>query len=475
MKAKLHLIIGLASLTTAVSGAAAGRDTPSGPANIILLFVDDLGWMDVGFQGGPVPTPHIDALAQSGIVFERAYAAAPTCSPSRAGLLTGQHPARLRVVRHVMNPEGVEFTVSEMDPARMPSRNWLPRGTPTIASSLKSVGFDTVFLGKWHLGEGAEHYPTAFGFDRQIGATPYGQPRNFLAPYWPDPEYADAPEGEYLTDRQTNDAVACLRKHREDVTKQPLFLMLSYYAVHTPKIGRPDYVVEAKAAGWKGDRAEYFAMIRSLDDSVGRIVAELEALGIRADTCIVFASDQGSYFDQPPLQGSKTDGTALFEGGARVPFIISWPSRVAAGSRNSQPISLTDVYPTLLEIAGAVPDHPELLDGTSLLPAMVEGAPVGRSDVILYRSYGNQDAALIEGPWKLIAYRDGSYELYNYERDISEKENLADKEPELTARLIRRFEAWESSLGIDLEPGAVGKRFDVQDHRTNELFASRRG
>ena len=434
-----------------LSGFTAALPTlaAAAPPNVVILFVDDLGWSDVGYQGPYHATPHIDALAASGMVFSRAYAAAPTCSPSRSGMLTGRLPADLGVVRHlpVTNPDNREFTVASDDPAGMPSRNWLPEDAITYGHALRQLGYYTAFHGKWHLGDG-KHFPVNFGFQEQVGTTNRGSPSNYLAPFWREDVYADAKPGTYLTDRQTDDAVAFIKSNAH----RRFLLSLFYYAVHTPKIGRPDYVAAAKARGLEGVMAEYDAMMRSLDDSVARIVAALAAAGLRENTVIIFAGDQGSWFERPPLRGSKTQQTALFEGGARVPFIISWPAKVRRGSVCEQPVSLTDVFPTLVEIAGGQESDHRGLDGRSLMPVLLERGASAHQRLVLYRSYDNQYAAVVEGPWKLIAHRDGHYELYHVLNDVGERTDRAAAEPELKRRLAGHLTAWEDSLGIRIAP-----------------------
>lgn len=421
------------------------------PPNIVVLFVDDLGWAEVGYQGPHHATPHIDALAASGMVFKRAYADSPACSPSRSGILAGRHPAALGVVRHLpaRNPAGAEFHQWPTDPAGMPSRNWLPESTVTYGHALQRLGYHTAFHGKWHLGDG-KHSPVDFGFHEQVGTTNRGSPANYLAPFWPEPIYQDAPRGSYLTDRQADDAVAFIQAN----TQRRFLLSLFFYAVHTPKIGRPDHVAAARARGLSGQLAEYDAMIRSVDDAVGRIVGALEAAGLRENTVILFTSDQGSYYERPPLRGSKAEGTALFEGGARVPFLVSWPARVARGSECQQPVSLTDVFPTLVELAGGQASTYPDLAGASLAPILFGRGASAREQLILYRSYDNQYAAVIEGPWKLIAHRDGHHALYHVLNDIGETDDRAAAEPERTRRLARHLAAWEESLGLNLAPNA---------------------
>jgi arylsulfatase A-like enzyme len=441
----------MALLAGCILGPSEVRAATDSAPNVVVLFVDDLGWTEVGFQGPHHATPHIDALARSGMVFSRAYAASPTCSPSRSGMLTGRHPADLGVVRHLpaTNPGQQEFHQLAADPAGMPSRNWLPDDAVTYGRALQRLGYHTAFHGKWHLGDG-QRFPVNFGFHEQTGTTNRGSPANYLAPFWKEDVYTDAKPGTYLTDRQTDDAVAFIQAN----ARRRFLLNLFYYGVHTPKIGRPDYVAAAKARGLAGLVAHYDAMIRSLDDSVGRIVQTIEAAGLRENTVILFSSDQGSWFERPPLRGSKEAGTALFEGGARVPFIVSWPAQVRGGSTCAQPVSLTDVFPTLVELGGGrVTDYPGL-DGHSLLPVLRERGASAHERLVLYRSYDNQYAAVVEGPWKLIAHRDGHYELYHVLNDIAERDNRAEAEAALTQRLARHLAAWEEAFGLRLAPGA---------------------
>ncbi len=436
----------LALVLAAIRPDALAAETPP---NIVVLFVDDLGWTDVGYQGSHHQTPHIDALAASGMVFTRAYAASPACSPSRSGLVTGRHPAELGVVRHLpeRNPESREFSPSVDDPAGLPSRNRLPSGAQTYGHALQRLGYRTAHHGKWHLGD-EKYHPIHWGFHEQVGTTNRGLVVSHLAPFWPDNVYTAVPPGTYLADQQTADAIAYIKAN----AARRFLLNLWYYGVHTPVIGRPNYVAEAKARGLSDQMAEYDGMVRAVDDSVGRIVRALEEEGLREKTLVVFTSDQGSYFERPPLRGSKIRTTALFEGGARVPFAVSWPGRVRAGTTCAEPISLTDVFPTLVEAAGANPASDPKLDGRSLLPVLLERGGVARERVISYRSYDNQYAAVVEGPWKLISHRDGHHELYHVLNDTAERSDRAAAEPELTRRLVRHLVEWEDSLGLRLAP-----------------------
>ncbi len=437
----------LAGTIACLPGLTAGE--PAARPNIVVLFVDDLGWAEVGFQGPHHQTPHIDALARSGMVFTRAYAASPACSPSRSGFVTGRHPAELGIVRHLAdrNPEVREFAPSVDDPAGLPSRNRLPAGAQTYGHALQRLGYHTAHHGKWHLGD-EKYHPIHFGFHEQAGVTNRGLAVSHLAPFWPDQTYADAPPGTYLADRQADDAIAFIQAN----TRRRFLLSLWFYGVHSPVIGRPDFVTEAKRRGMTGEMAEFDGMVRAVDDAVGRILRALEVTGMRDNTLVLLTSDQGSYFERPPLRGSKIRTTALFEGGARVPFLVSWPGRIRPGTTCAKPISLTDVFPTLVEAAGGDPTTYPKLDGRSLLPVLLGRGGVARERLISYRSYDNQYAAVVEGPWKLIAHRDGHHELYHVLNDTAECSDRAAAEPQLTRRLTQYLADWEDSLGLRLAP-----------------------
>jgi arylsulfatase A-like enzyme len=321
---------------------------PAAPPNIVVLFVDDLGWADVGFQGPHHKTPHIDALAASGMVFTRAYTAAPTCSPSRSGLVTGRHPAELGVVRHLpeRNPEGREFSPSVDDPAGLPSRNRLPAGAQTYGHALQRLGYRTAHHGKWHLGD-EKYHPTQWGFHEQVGTTNRGLVVSHLAPFWPDNVYTAVPPGTYLADQQTADAIAYIKAN----ATRRFLLNLWYYGVHTPVIGRPKYVAEAKARGLSDQMAEYDGMVRAVDDSVGRIVRALEEAGLREKTLVLLTSDQGSYFERPPLRGSKIRTTAGRGCLSWFPGPAGWARARPAPSPSRSPMS----FPRSLRRPAGIP------------------------------------------------------------------------------------------------------------------------
>ena len=441
------------------TGAAAPKPNGRRP-NIVLLFVDDLGWSDLGYRNPMFETPHIDRLASDGVDFTQAYVASPTCSPSRATLVTGQHPARLRIVRHI--PTGPkhpafdqfgrtseEFNLWPRDPAQFPCRNWLPLEHTTYAEALRDLGYYNLFLGKWHLGHEPYH-PVRQGFDRQIGTTNWGHPKSYKPPFFQNsPVLADETE-RYLTDRLTDETVKFLSEYDGD---KPFMLSLWYYNVHNPLIGRDDLVRKFADRGLEGQRLQYAAMVAAVDESVGRIRTALESNGIADDTIVLLTSDQGSWFENPPYRGSKRVDT-LGEGGARVPFIVHWPGVTKPGRMNDSVIQTTDVFPTLVEIAGGDPAEFDNLDGVSLVGTLRTGDRVERGEPIFgYRAYEDLYASVREGPWKLLAYRSGRLQLYNVETDRYEQNDVITARPEIAQRLRSKLTDWEKKMGVEKYSG----------------------
>lgn len=422
--------------------------------NIVLMMVDDWAWLDVGIRGSRINTPNIDRLAARSLNFSRAYAASPTCSPSRAALITGRYPSKVGFTRHIeteaalarRNMEDIEeFHWIDTDPAGAASRNWLPLSEITIAERLKALGYATGFVGKWHLGP-KPFYPVHQGFDEQYGVSDAGQPRNYFRPYFRDQSiYADAFDGEYLDDRTTRDAVAYI--DRSSKSDPPYFLNLWWYGVHTPLIGKPELISKYEAMGMDREKAITAAMVEAIDHSVGEVLAAIERSGEKENTIIILTSDQGGYLANAPLKGRKNDGLALYEGGARVPFFMIWPRLITAGRETDQLVSLIDVAPTLLEAAGGRLDA--RLDGVSLLPS-IGGKSTGRKSVVMYRHYEDRYAAIVENRWKFIASWAGNHELYDLDADIGEDRDLAKKYPGRVAKFAKRLSDWRAR-NVDLQ------------------------
>ncbi len=425
------------------------------PPNIVLFFVDDLGWTDVGYRNSTLETPHIDRLAAESVEFTQAYVASPTCSPSRATLVTGLHPARLKIVRHIptgsKNEAFDQYGRTEQalhqwpgDPAHFPSRNWLPLEHRTYAEALKELGYYNLFVGKWHLGHEPYH-PIHQGFDRQIGTTNWGHPRSYYPPYFHWSDVLADEKNQYLTDRLTDETVRFINQYDGD---RPFMISLWYYNVHAPHIGRRDLVKHFQAKGLDGKLLHYAAMIGAADQSIGRVRQALKAKGVETNTVIIFTSDQGSWFENPPYRGSKRTDT-LCEGGARVPLLIKWPRVVRPGTTNTSVVQTTDLFPTLIEIAGGDPENYQPLDGVSLVPVLRTGGVLERGQPIFgYRAYEDLYASERQGPWKLLAYRSGKTSLYDVERDRYEQHDRAQDEPEKVKELVAKLAAWEQSMGV---------------------------
>ncbi len=447
-----------AILLLASVNMAGAKDKP----NIVLFFVDDLGWNNLGYRNPDLfETPNIDRLAKDGIDFQQCYVASPTCSPSRSTLLTGKHPARLKLVRHITGKTKVARLVYDKqgrashhlwltDPAQFPSKNWVDLEHVTYAEALKEQGYYTLFVGKWHLGPKAFH-PIHQGFDRQIGTTDHGSPSSYYPDYFRDEDVLQEETDAYLTDKLTDETVQFIEGYNRD---QPFMVSLWYYNVHTPHIGRKDLVPRfAGKEGLDGKRAIYAAQVMAVDESVGRVRAALAAKGIAKNTLIIFTSDQGSFFEWAPYRGGKRVDT-LCEGGARVPFIVSWPGVAQAGVKNRSVIQTTDVFPTLVELTGGDPAGFRDLDGVSLLATIKSNSELERDEPIYgYRAYEDLYASVRKGDWKLLAYRSGKLNLYQVENDRREQHDLVEKHPDMVKALVKKLKAWEKEMGVEQYSG----------------------
>lgn len=440
--------------------------------SFVFLLVDDMGYMDIGANNPDTfyETPHIDALAASGMRFTQGYAANPVCSPTRYSIMTGRHPSRVDATNFFSGARSARF-----QPAVLNDR--MPLSETTVAEALHTVGYQTAFLGKWHLGPTAEFWPEHQGFDFNIGGHVRGAPRSYFSPYQ-NPRLADGPKGEHLTARLTDEAIRLLNQMKDE----PFLLYLSYYTVHTP-LQAPRHLVEKyrqKALSVLSDRNEfgpeeqvwpnakerlvrqvqkhatYAAMVESLDASVGRIMDELKQLGLSDDTVVCFTADngglstsEGSPTSNLPLRGGKG---WLYEGGIREPFLIRWPGVVKPNSTTEVPVVSTDFYPTILEMAGLPLNPSQHQDGVSLVPLLKDGRAPEREAIFWhYPHYSNQGgfpgAAVRIGDFKLIErFEDGQTHLYNLSTDIGERTDLAAKMPEKVAAMKSRLHAWYTDV-----------------------------
>ncbi|WP_293710558.1 sulfatase-like hydrolase/transferase [uncultured Parabacteroides sp.] len=403
--------------------------------NIIILFIDDLGYNDLGYRSSSFKTPNIDKLASEGIDFVNAYVPSPTSSPSRVGLLTGRHPLKVGFTRHIQNDapdpyNNGEFGLWKGDPGEKPSRQHLPLQEETFAEALKEQGYTTCAVGKWHLGN-KFYYPQKQGFDIVYGESDLGNPAGYFPPYFEHSPKHDRGK-QYLTDYLTDCATKVIESH--DYAGSPLCMYLAHYGVHTPIEAPADKVQKYRDQGLPELYAVYHAMVECIDQSVGNILESIHKAGVEDNTIVMFISDQGGYFTNYPLRGGKQEGTALYEGGAKVPFIVKLPG-MDKGRIVTERISTLDVFPTLVELSGADLNAFPQLDGTSL-KEVFEGAEPRMKPLYFYRSYDNQASSVIYKGYKFIYTRNGNHEMYHLDKDPNETTNLI-KDPS------KKYVAWE--------------------------------
>ncbi|MEO0478079.1 MAG: sulfatase [Planctomycetota bacterium] len=406
------------------------------PPNIVLIVADDAGYVDFGFQGSTThPTPHLDRLASEGVRFTQAYVTASVCSPSRAGLLTGRYQQRF----------GHEFNLPGMaDEAVPPELRGLPLSERTIADHLRAQGYATGLVGKWHLGAEPRFHPQERGFDEFFGMLEgsdgyhVGKAKRVLRG-----RKAVAPEElPYLTDAFGDEAAGFVARHAE----KPFFLFLSFTAPHTPMQAREDLLAETRAEFETAARAKNAAMTRSLDDAVGKVLAALDAHGVADNTLLVFTNDNGGALpynasDNGSLRGTK--GTVL-EGGLRVPMLMRWPRRLAAGTEYSHPVSTLDLLPTFDEAARSTIKSDRALDGVSLLPFLTDDDGSRPHETLYWKL--NWGAAIRRGDAKLVRTPDEQTWLFDLASDPEETTDLSESNPQLAHALGARLEEWEQSL-----------------------------
>jgi arylsulfatase A-like enzyme len=439
--------------------------------NVLLIVADDLGLHDLGcYSTDLLETPRLDQLAGESMRFTRAYAPAPVCSPTRAAILTGLAPARLKITvwaEAALNPPESK----PMRPGK--SLHDLDLKHITLAEQFRSAGYSTALVGKWHLGD-ASHFPESQGFDIHIGGNHWGAPSSFFFPYRgarSNGEYRYVPglgkgkQGEYLTDRLTDEAIGAIDAATEH--KKPFFVMLTHYAPHTP-IEAPRQIEKRFESKRKADshhqNAGYAAMVYSLDQNIGRLLDHLKAQRLDEDTIVIFTSDNGGYIgidgkrnlpvtSNHPLRSGKA---SLYEGGLRVPLLIRWPKSISAGKLCDEPVILTDLYPTL----GSLCKLPQMLpsDGVDLSKLLMDkdAELPSRSLYFHFPHYYHAPettpcSALIDGNWKLVTYYETHHqELYNLELDPSEKTNLVDREPQRAKGLSDQLSKWLESIDAEM-------------------------
>jgi arylsulfatase A len=447
--------------------------SPKIPLNFILINVDDLGWTDLGCYGSRFyETPNIDRLAAEGIRFTDAYAACAVCSPTRAALMTGRYPARIGVTDwiHHLDREALKAVGTGENPTDYvggpdrkclcpPNPYWMELDEKTIAEMLKPAGYTSCHIGKWHLGH-FWWYPDRQGFDINIGGAELGQPPGYFDPYYQNSQRSSIPtlpprkQGEYLTDREADEAVRFIRNH----WNKPFFLNMCHYAVHTPLQAKEEMVFKYRNKTPTRQRnAVYAAMIESVDQAVGRIMDTLRDLEIEDRTVIFFTSDNGG------LLGHSTDNCPLrsgkgypYEGGIRVPLITRWPGNIEPGTGSVEPVSSIDIFPTILDAAGIPPPKDRSIDGLSLMPVLDQKGSLNRESLFWhFPHYRGQDVVpysiILSGGWKLIKRYEGpTFELFHIADDIGETRELSAQHPDKVKMLNALMDDWIKQTGAKL-------------------------
>lgn len=445
-----------ALLSLLVLPCLAGAATPEKP-NIIFIMADDLGYTDVGTFGSKYyETPNIDKLATQGMKLT-SHHHCQNCQPTRAALMTGQYGPRTGVY----TVGGIGRFEWETRPLRpVDNVDQLPLEKKTVAQAMKAAGYATGLFGKWHLGEDTQHHPAARGFDEAIVSA--GKHFDFKT----NPK-VEVPEGKYLADFLTDKAVDFIQRHKAE----PFFLYLPHFGVHSPHQAKEELIAKFKDKAPVGGHKEpkYAAMIASVDESVGRVMATLEELKLADNTVLIFTSDNGGVggyeregikkggdiTDNAPLRSGKG---SLYEGGTRVPFIVRWPGVTKAGTTSDVPTVHVDVFPTLAEIGKAAAPEGQPLDGESLVPVFRDPAAALKREAIYQHFPGYLGAGagtwrttpvgLVQaGDWKLMEFfEDNRLELYNLKNDLGEQKNLATEMPDKAKELHAKMLAWREAI-----------------------------
>jgi len=412
--------------------------------NIIYIQADDLGWSELGCYGNRFnETPALDSLARHGIRFTQAYAAAPVCSPTRVALLTGKHPARVGITDYL-----------DVRDEKFLSPDYL-----TLNEQLAKAGYHSGLIGKWHLTgdyDKKKGAPEKHGWDEIISSeTRYIAGGAYFYPYFFLPGATAEPGQEYLTDRLNQQAIDFITRN----SGKRFFLYLSHYSVHTKLSGKQVKVSKFKTkrgAGTTQNNPELAAMLESIDDGVAGIVSALRKQGIERNTLIIFTSDNGgetTVTSNAPLRAGKS---TLYEGGIRVPFVAYWPGKIKPGTSCDIPVNTLDIFPTLTAVAHLPVLDSKQYDGKDISRLLYGKGKFKHRDLFWYYPLdkphflgGRSANAVRSGNFKLIEFFDsGTSELYNIKTDLSEVNNLAERNPEKTKELKELLKNWRASLNL---------------------------
>ncbi|MBE9602888.1 sulfatase [Pedobacter sp. MC2016-24] len=425
--------------------------------NVIVIVSDDAGYVDFGCYGGKqIPTPNIDRIARQGILFKDAYVSASVCAPSRAGILTGRYQQRFGFEHNtstLMAP-GYQVTDVGMDPSEQ-----------TIGNEMQANGYKTIAIGKWHQGDEKKHFPLNRGFDEFYGFTgghrdffPYQGKRSVEHALYDNNQVVPESSITYLTDMFTDRAVSFIDQH----TKSPFFMYLAYNAVHTPMNAKKD-LMDRYASIPDTGRCAYAAMMTSLDDGVGKVMAALKQHHLEENTLVIFVNDNGgatvNSSDNGPLRGMKG---SKWEGGIRVAMLMKWPGHLAANKSYSLPVSALDILPTSIAAAKGKQKGPKKLDGVNLLPYLTGLNKQAPHEALYWRR--GVAAAIREGKWKLIRVKENVL-LFDLDKDLSETDNLAPNYPERVKSLLEKLHKWEKGLDKPHWTSSYGDQNQIIKHR----------
>lgn len=436
-----------------VFGSLAIADTPK--PNIVFIMADDLGpgWVDYDGSNPEVNTPNLQRLAETGMVFTKAYAAASLCSPTRAACITGMSPAQIGLTTHVPGKAGNIRKGPEGGPVDADTLKHLPLELPSYARELKIRGYVNGFLGKWHLaGEGSistrngivseAHHPEHFGFDTNVGGCAYGQPRSWFDPYR-NGTISKRKQGEYLTDRLGDEAVSFIESNKD----QPFHLTFWPYSVHTP-IRAPAELVK------KNGGNNYRAMLESLDTAVGKVLDALETTGTADNTMVFFYSDNGGHIPTEWLADKKA---SLLEGGLRVPLVVSWPGVIQGGTTCDIPVTSMDFFPTFVHAAGGFTSEITQLEGLDLKPLFKGTNKLSRDALYWHFPHNRMEvryymgSTILEGDWKFYkGHGLISDALFNLKDDPMETSNVLSGNPELGQRLHGKLNLWLNKVSAKM-------------------------
>jgi arylsulfatase A-like enzyme len=440
-----------------------GAALHAAPPNVVLILADDLGWTDLACYGSDLhETPHLDRLAAGGMKFTQNYSACTVCSPTRAAIMTGKYPARLHVTDWIpgLMPDNPKLLVPDWSKR-------LALEETTLAEVLRSAGYATASVGKWHLGDGP-FMPEHQGFDVNIAGTNSGSPPSYHAP-WKIPTLAEGRPGDYLTDRLGDEAARLIRR----LADKPFFLYLPHFAVHTPIQPRADLLAKYQAKlrpGLNHANPAYAAMVESLDTAVGRVIDALIETKIDDRTVVIFTSDNGGRIPTTSNKPLRFGKASAYEGGVRVPLIVRWPGVTRGGEVCDAPVISMDLFPTILDLcglagaAGKPPCAPSATgesgrDGVSIVPLLRQTGPIARTELFWHYPHHQHYqlggampyGAIRSGDHKLIEFfNDMRVELYDVARDIGEQHDMAALMPDKARQLRQRLHAWRAEVGAQM-------------------------